>query len=124
MFQSTTIRKTLKFILQTGKKQKAILDKVSAKHTYGVREYLKILSNFDLDSLPTPGELDKLTIPTRNRQTVIYDMKKKLGVDTCTCQQCGRQVLSMMKRFINDFQKWARRKDNKSFFLLIKKCFN
>ena len=123
-----TIIKTLKFDLITEKKQSDILEKITSKHSYGVRLYLSLIKKnqeklFE-DSRSIAGKLDELTITTKKRLFVPYDFKTKTKLNTSVLAQCGRHAIEMWKSYQVKHNEWNNSASIKCIKYVLEKLCN
>jgi len=112
------ITKSLKFTIKLKEGQKNILQKLTARHTFAVKEYLKVIEQEEhfikLTEKNHQGRLDQLTILTRNRETVLHDLKEVTGLSTTTLQACGRKALQIWNKYKVVSDKYTKRIENAS----------
>jgi len=100
------------------------LDRLTARHTFAIREYLKILE--EEEEVILNGEkgatarLDQLTITTRTRPKVKHDFKHLTGLNTSQLQNCARTVLSMWNSYKTHLANWEKRIEKISYKKALK----
>ena len=102
----------LRFNIKTTKKQDAILEKVTARHTFAIKRYLTILDNDEFPYHGTEGELDQFTIKTKNRDEVKYDLIAETGLSSTDLQSAGRTAIRTWKTYLTQHKNWERRRDS------------
>ena len=113
MLGEETISKILKFIIKTDKRQEAILNKITAKHTHAIKQYLKLIEREE--EIINPKEiraidrLEQLSVKTRNRETVPFDFKELTKLNTVDLLACSRTALTIWRRHLAHKKNWEKR---------------
>jgi len=125
MSSEKTITKTLKFIIKTDARQEAILNKLTARHTYAITLYTEIIEQDEDIIIPSKygaeGRLDCLTIPTKNHTQVKHDLKKVTGLNTVDLQCCGRRALSLWRGYKTRLRKWEKYRNTVYYSVFLRK---
>ncbi|MHA1434749.1 MAG: zinc ribbon domain-containing protein [Candidatus Heimdallarchaeota archaeon] len=99
----------LKFIIKPTHEQLPILERTTSRHTFAIRRYLEVLEEEEFPYHFKEAELDKLTIRTRNRSQVEYDLITETGLTSTDLQSAGRTALRMWKIYLTQHKNWTRR---------------
>ena len=118
----------IQFIMKTDKYQESILNKMTAKHTFAVKQYLELFENEEESICPFEYGWDKrireLTITTRNRAFVKYDFKELTTLNTTSLAACFRQAMKMYKSYKTHLKKWEKRTEKASITYTMKSLSN
>ena len=119
-----TITKTLKFFIELKEGQNSILNRITARHTYAIHKYLEIIKNEEAHIFQSnrdiSSRLDKLTITSKNRPSVKYDLKEATGLNFAQLANCGRKALEIFESYRVLYQKWDKRQEYISQKIIIK----
>lgn len=110
------ITKTLIFNLEPTVRERNIINKLTARLTFGVQLYLSIIKK---EQNTNKNGLDKLTITTAKRTSVKYDLKKKTGLGAVFLQQCRDTAVWLMESYQALHSKWEQKQERASFVTII-----
>ncbi|HUT82003.1 MAG TPA: transposase [Candidatus Bathyarchaeia archaeon] len=99
--------KTIKLIILTDKKEENILEKMARKHTYTVKRFLEIIKKENLTS-KIKSNLHRLTITSRNRPIVPYDLKKETKLSHRYLAQCMNYAICLYSAYLTKSKKWEQ----------------
>ncbi|NHK32623.1 MAG: transposase [Asgard group archaeon] len=105
--KSKSTYKTIKFTILTDKKEESILEKMTRKHTYAVRRFLEIIKKEKLTSR-IKSNLLKLTLTSRNRPAVSYDLRKETKLSYRFLAQCMSYAIWLYRAYIAKYKKWEQ----------------
>ncbi|MHA1186910.1 MAG: zinc ribbon domain-containing protein [Candidatus Heimdallarchaeota archaeon] len=116
--------KVLKFVIKLKEGQEHILNKLTARRTFAVREYLKLIDKEEKliapKSINAIAQLEQLTIITRNRATVPFDFKELTKLNTVDLQACGRTAITIWRSYQTWHVKWEKYRDSVSSYISTK----
>jgi len=112
--KQTEIIKTLKFTILTSKRQEGILDKLTAKHTFAIIEYLKFFKKQKINTMKPSieNELVKMTIKTELRPIVPFDFKEHTKLAYSALESCCRTALGLYHSYQKQRAEWNKRSES------------
>lgn len=111
--------KTIKFIILTNKREESILERMTRKHTYTVKRFLEIIKKESLQT-KIKSKLIRLTLTSRNRSIVPYDLKKETKMSYRFLVHCMNCAIWLYMAYKTKQQKWEQLVTKRSEYKLNK----
>lgn len=118
--------KTVKFIINTDKRQESVLNKLTAKRTNAIIKYLQLFKEQEVNSLERGIEtkIIQATITTANRLEVENDFRTLTGLNYSDLVSCCRTALALWNSYQVLTKEWEERAEKVSSSILTSMLSN